>query len=113
MKSRTFVGIAGVALILMSGLLSIPRMARAQDAVPDVPDTLTYKQAEEYANQYIGQFTPGSGFDVIRTERGSLNISFYGLFRYLNQMNEGQKFTDHLGRERTVAARNDLNWHRS
>lgn len=88
------------------------RPARAQD-VADVPDTTTYMGKEEYPNQYMGQFTPGSGFDLIRTERGSLNISVYGLFRFLDQMPANQTFTDHLGRERPVAARNDINWHRT
>ncbi|HET9250989.1 MAG TPA: hypothetical protein VFP58_02595, partial [Candidatus Eisenbacteria bacterium] len=51
-----------------------------------------------YQNEYIGQFSPGSGFDILRTKRGSLNISFYGLFRYINQLPADQTFTDHLGR---------------
>jgi hypothetical protein len=61
----------------------------------------------------MGQFSPGGGFDLIRSERGSLNISVYGLFRYLNQIPGNQKFTDHLGRERVVKAKHDINWHRT
>lgn len=99
-------------LLTMSGLLVSPPVIRAQDAA-STPDTTTYTQKDEYKNQYIGQFTPGSGFDIIRTTRGSLNISVYGLFRFIDQMPSPQKFTDHLGRERAVAARNDINWHRT
>ncbi len=56
---------------------------------------------------------PRKGFDIVKTKRASLNISFYGLFRYMNQMPGDQTFIDHLGRERAVKARNDLNWHRT
>ncbi|HSE45800.1 MAG TPA: hypothetical protein VLA89_10800 [Gemmatimonadales bacterium] len=66
-----------------------------------------------YQNEYIGQFSPGSGFDLLRTKRGSLNISFYGLFRYVNQLPADQTFTDHLGRTRTVKTNNMINWHRT
>ncbi len=43
----------------------------------------------------------------------SLNISFYGLFRYVNQLPGDQDFIDHLGGVRTVKTRNDLYWHRT
>ena len=101
------------ASIVFGVLMLAPLAARAQDDAgpPPLPDTTS--KVDKFANLYQGQFTPGSGFDIIRTEVGTLNVSFYGLFRYINQMPGGQKFTDHLGRERTVAARNDLNWHRT
>jgi hypothetical protein len=94
-------------------VLTASRTARAQDDAgpPPLPDTT--KTVDRYENLYQGQFTPGSGFDIIRTRAGTLNISFYGLFRYVNQMPAGQTFTDHLGRERSVKTRNDLNWHRT
>lgn len=90
----------------------VPIDVRAQD-VAAVPDTSTYMPEAEYQNQYLGEFSPGSGFDIIRTPRGSLNISVYGLFRYLNQTPANQTYTDHLGRTRKVSARNDINWHRT
>ena len=55
---------------------------------------------------------PGQGFQVAKTERGDLWISAYGLFRYLNQLPADQTFVDHLGRERTIDTRNDVQWHR-
>jgi hypothetical protein len=98
----------------MSAVLGFVTAARAQDDAgpPPIPDT-TAAQPDRFANLYAGQFTPGAGFDIIRTEKGSLNVSFYGLFRYINQMPGEQTNIDHLGRERTVKARNDINWHRT
>jgi hypothetical protein len=101
-------------LTLILGLAALPLVARAQDEAPVVQqDTTLTAPSERFPNNIAGEFTPSKGFDIIKTQRGSLNISAYGLFRYLNQMPGEQTFTDHLGRERTVKARNDLNWHRS
>lgn len=88
--------------------LSGARTAAAQEADP-LP---TKKDSVRFPNTEAGEFTPGRGFDVIKTEKGSLNISAYGLFRYVNQTPAGQTYTDHLGRVRPVKPRNDLNWHR-
>lgn len=55
---------------------------------------------------------PGQGFELAKTSRGDLWISAYGLFRYLNQLPANQTFVDHLGRERTIDTRNDVQWHR-
>jgi len=98
------------ALACLACLASPARPARAQDADPR-PD----KPADSlrFPNTTAGEFTPGTGFSIVKTERGSLNISMYGLFRYVNQMPAGQTFVDHLGRERTINTRNDLNWHRT
>jgi hypothetical protein len=67
----------------------------------------------KFPNTTAGEFTPGAGFDVVRTRMGSLNVSAYGLFRYVNQMPAGQTYRDHLGRVRDVNPRNDVNWHRT
>src|SRR6185503_2965860 len=92
-----------------------PTDARAQDEAgpPPIADSTQTAQMQKYENLYAGQFTPGAGFDIIRTARGTLNISFYGQIRYLNQSPAQQPFTDHLGRPQTAKARNDINWHRS
>lgn len=103
---------AGVAILFAGFLILAPIIASAQDEGAAVPDSTTVAE-DRYENEFVGQFSPGTGFDLIRTKRGRLNISMYGLFRYLNQTPGEQTFTDHLGRTRTVAARNDLNWHRS
>ena len=43
---------------------------------------------------------------------GSSTISAYGLIRYLNQNDDDEVFTDHLGNERTIDLRNDIFAHR-
>ena len=101
--------------IALGMLVALPIAAIAQDegGPPPVADTALVARVNRYDNLYQGQFTPGQGFDIIRTTKGTLNISFYGLFRYLNQLPAEQTYTDHLGRQRTVDPRNDLNWHRT
>jgi hypothetical protein len=100
-----------LALILFCILAVCPLGVMAQD---EAAQPVLKEQADEsYENEFGGEFTPAKGFDIFKADRGSLNISLYGLFRYLNQMPGYQQYTDHLGRERTVKTRNDLNWHRS
>ena len=106
---RSMLATVGKATLLAS--LIGPAAVVGQE-VPDPPPADTTAQAS-YDNLFAGQFTPGRGFDLVRTDWASLNISFYGLFRYLNQLPGDQTFTDHLGRERAVKAKNDLNWHRT
>ena len=92
-----------LVLACLTTMLSLP--LRAQDeAGRVVPDTVTAVDAK-YKNDIAGEFTPSKGFDIARSKRASLNISFYGVFRYMNQLPGEQTFTDHLGRERTVKAR--------
>ena len=95
---------------LALSMLTRPPSVRAQEADPEpIPKVDT----SLYANTYSGGFTPGQGCDLIQTERGSLNISMYGLFRYVNTYDDNGSFTDHLGNVRPVKVRNDLNWHRT
>ncbi|HEX5872957.1 MAG TPA: hypothetical protein VFY65_21140, partial [Longimicrobium sp.] len=88
------------------------RLGAQDDAVRDPADTVTVADSVAQ-NTTAGEFTPAKGFDIFKSDRGSLNISFYGLFRYVNHLPGDQTFTDHLGREREVQTRNDLNWHRT
>jgi hypothetical protein len=60
-----------------------------------------------------GEFTPGDGFLVGRSDAGALEISAYVLARYLNQTPGNQTFTDHLGNVRTVDGREDVMPHRA
>jgi hypothetical protein len=108
--------LCGIGAVLLAVLITlVPSRAWAQDeAVRAESDAdTTYVQDSVYSTSIAGEFRPAKGFDIVRTKRASLNISFYGLFRYMNQMPGDQTFTDHLGRERPVKARNDLNWHRT
>jgi hypothetical protein len=103
---------AGAVLAL--GLLSLLplRLGAQEEAGREPTDTATAAEGS-YPNDIAGEFTPAKGFDIAKTKIASLNISFYGLFRYMNQTPGTQTFTDHLGQERAVKARNDLNWHRT
>ena len=84
------------------------RRRRKTQTLPAKPDT-----TNRYANTFTGEFTPGAGYTIIKTNRGSLNISMYGLFRYMNQYAVGDSFTDHRGRTLAANPRNDLNWQRT
>jgi hypothetical protein len=88
------------------------RLGAQDDALRDPGDTITVADSA-LQNTTAGEFTPAKGFDIFKTGQASLNISFYGLFRYVNHLPGRQTFTDHLGRERDVKTRNDLNWHRT
>jgi len=107
-RRRAFVTIAATMPIALAVVL-MPYVADAQDAdpLPNQSDSTTY------ANLFNGEFTPGTGFTLVKTQHGSLNISVYGLFRYMNQYAVGDAFTDHLGNVRHVNPRNDLNWQRT
>jgi hypothetical protein len=91
-------------------LLAPPRAFAQESAEPPPADTSTQSS---HPTSIAGEFTPAKGFDIIKTDIASLNISFYGLFRYLNQLPAEQNYIDHLGRERVADPRNDLNWHRT
>src|SRR5690242_5091981 len=107
-RRRAFVTIAATMPIALAVVL-MPYVADAQDAdpLPNKSDSTTY------ANLFNGEFTPGTGFTLVKTQHGSLNISVYGLFRYMNQYAVGDAFTDHLGVVRPVNPRNDVNWQRT
>src|SRR5688572_18070433 len=66
-----------------------------------------------YENYASGEFTPGKGFDFVRSKYGSLNVSIYAIARYLNQLPGHQTWQDHLGRDREFVGRNDFFWHRT
>ena len=66
-----------------------------------------------YQNYASGEFTPGRGFDMVKSKAGTLNISIYAMARYLNQMPGNQTWQDHLGRDHDFVGRNDFFWHRT
>ena len=112
--SGSTVAVLRPMLVLAACLLALtPVCLTAQEDPGRSPDDSASVNDTLYASSIGGEFRPAKGFDLVRTKRGSLNISFYGLFRYMNQLPASQTFTDHLGRERDVKARNDLNWHRT
>lgn len=66
-----------------------------------------------YKNMAAGDFTPGKGFQLVKTKYASLNISIYGMARYLNQISEDTTWVDHLGNTKAFNGRNDIYWHRA
>lgn len=106
--------------VILCGMLLCPALGRAQDEAPITSGkqdtTATTKGNAEpasYRNEISGEMTPGKGFDLFKSKRGSLNVSFYGLFRYVNQLPANQTYEDHLGRTRAVKSNNMINWHRT
>jgi len=105
-----------VCIMLLFALVCHPLLA--QNVVPgdDSLKTVLFQRGllrdTTYENVASGEFTPGKGFDIVRTKFGSLNVSIYAMARYLNQMPGHQTWYDHLGREREFVGRNDFYWHR-
>jgi hypothetical protein len=70
------------------------------------------KEAFTPAIDTWGVYDPGKGFLVARSDFGELDISAYGMVRYVSQHDDDQVFIDHLGNERAVDPRSDLYSHR-
>jgi hypothetical protein len=101
------------AVLAMALGLAPVGLAAQEPPDPPTPTAADTANLQKYPNTTAGEFTPAKGFDIVKTSMASLNVSFYGLFRYLNQLEADQTFTDHLGRSRTVDTRRDFNWHRT
>ncbi len=97
--------------------LATPVAATAQAATPPTAagsqPAPNDKGVTTPAVETWGEFDPGKGFLVGRSELGELAISGYALVRYVNQMPGEQTFTDHLGNVRPVDTRNDIWPHRA
>ncbi len=112
----------GSTLLFISCFFFIPVFAQTVIPGPDsTQESMNYisyfKRGTQvdstYKNIASGEFTPGRGFDLVRTRYGSLNFSLYAMARYLNQMPGEQTWYDHLGRERQLTGRNDFYFHRA
>jgi hypothetical protein len=78
------------------------------ETMGEVPD----KEAFTPEIETWGVYDPGTGFVVARSDFGELDISAYGMVRYMSQHDDDQVFTDHLGNERSVDPRDDIFSHR-
>jgi len=78
----------------------------------DNDDKTLLPQASPGNPAIFGEFNPGRGFTVGRSEYGELNLSGYMAVRYLNQLPADQLGTDHLGRPIPVDPRQDFQFHR-
>ena len=87
--------IAGWRFILLTAVF-LPAALFAQNEVRDVgqQDSTTsaillqrgVTKDTTWGNYASGEFTPGRGFDMVKTRYGTLNISLYAIARYLNQL---------------------------
>jgi hypothetical protein len=66
-----------------------------------------------YLNMASGDFTPGKGFQLVKSEFASLNFSLYASARWLNQMSKDSTYEDHLGNIKVFDGRNDIYWQRA
>jgi hypothetical protein len=62
----------------------------------------------EGSDRTWGGYTPGIGFNVVKTDKGILNFSLYTYVRYLNQMGLDPTYTDAFGTTAPVQQRQDL-----
>jgi Protein of unknown function (DUF3011) len=103
-------GCSGQFLVGQAGSQSAA--ASAASASPDSQAATPDRTPATTPVETWGEFDPGEGFLVGRTDLGELDISAYALVRYINQMPAGQTFTDHLGNEHDIDMRNDIFSHR-
>lgn len=101
-----------VLFLSLSFIVLFSIESSAQDDAAVAFDTVTVGD-EIFENTTAGEFTPGKGFMVFKSGIASLNLSVYGLARYINQIDEDKMFLDHLDREKTIDTRQDLMWHRT
>lgn len=98
----------GVCLLFSSTIA-----ARAQMLNPPSQDTTDLDPSTQvYPNTASGEFTPGRGFQLVKNQYASLNLSMYMMARYVNQLPGDDVWYDHLGREQQFKGRNDFYWHR-
>lgn len=75
-------------------------------------DKTKLPQASDGNPALFGEFNPGRGFTVGKSNLGELNLSGYMAARYLNQLPASQSATDHFGRPFQVTPRQDFQFHR-
>lgn len=101
------------ALAVWFLLLQFAISAPAQIVGTTLNDTTDVDpSATVYPNMAAGEFTPGKGFQLAKNKFASLNLSIYGMARFINQLPAEDVWYDHLGRERAFVGRRDIYWHR-
>jgi hypothetical protein len=84
--------------------LSDPTMDGSQEGEPEVIGEVSYPTE----HKKFGAYTPTFGFTVADTEKGSLNVSVYTYFRYLNQLNFSPTYSTAFGGVLPVQRRQDF-----
>ena len=98
MKTRLFVPFVLACLFAAS---AFPGIAQESKPTPTPPP-------QEPEEEIFGQYTPGAGFRVAKTELGELNIRVFSYVRYLNQSGLDPTYTNAFGRTSNVQQREDL-----
>lgn len=80
--------------------------ARGWPQAPQPAPAPAPQEPEE--DEIFGQYTPGAGFRIAKTERGELNIRVFSYVRYLNQSALDPTYTNAFGRTSNVQQREDL-----
>ena len=111
--------VAGTPVVPVDATVAEPQVATVAassgsaeegEAVPAAAAEKPKEQAPH--NPYYGVLDPGHGFLIGRSDLGELSLSAYAIVRYMDQMPDGQTFTDHLGNVHPVDARKDIYSHR-
>ena len=96
--------LAGILLLLFSFTLKA-QFENAFSILTDPSDSV-------FKNQIAGEFTPAKGFQLIRSDYGSLNLSLYAMARWVDQLPGEDTWYDHRDSLRIFDGRNDIYWHR-
>lgn len=108
---------AFLCILLMTGLSAFGQAKINEEATKaaEAKTDLMVVKDTTYVNQTAGELTPGKGFQLIKSNFASVNLSMYAMARYLNQIpGEGtQTWYDHLGNPQQAVGRNDFFWHRT
>src|SRR6478736_6128311 len=109
----TMRGVRRLVVVTTCLLFCLVSISRAQVFDPNLDSLDVDPNKTIFPNQAAGEFTPGSGFKMVKNRFASLNLSIYAMARYINQMPGTQTWADHLGNQRTMTGRNDIFWHRT
>ncbi|HET6994110.1 MAG TPA: hypothetical protein VFI06_03960 [Chitinophagaceae bacterium] len=103
-----------IRLLLSFGVVILSLEMQAQKTDKNDLDSLNRSNdsLSRYNIDYWGSISPGKGFEVAKTKFGTLNISGYMLFRWVDQTPPTQTYQDHLGNSQVTDGRNDIIWHR-
>ena len=115
----SFMTAAGKVALLAAFLIMVTGVTTLYGQMTQQLDTLKVAASKEdpgnqvYTNQAAGEFTPGKGFQLVKNEFASLNLSIYGMARWLNQVPGETTWSDNRDSLRTFDGRNDIYWHRA
>ena len=85
-------------------ILTDPTMDGSQEGEPEVIGEVSYPTE----HKKFGTYTPNFGFTVADTDKGSLNVSVFTYFRYLNQLNLSPTYNNAFGGILPVQRRQDF-----